>query len=652
MVAPLAERAALLVGNQLLLLVEQEHLVLLVVGKAQAVPRFVDLVLGLVVDHRFDHRDRRGIEWAFGAADLADDLFDFGDSPDQHVLLLQHLERLADRGVGHRHRHQQKRALVERRHELIAETRQGMRSAHPGLPRLHVFRGQLVLAGDRFGQNGLNAGDDFRDRLGKRARHRLEAEPHRKAKHHQRKRHEQEQELVRQAPAQDRLVAPNQQLETKQHTAEQSKGEHEVAGFVGWTKRLPKRREQDGDQDRDAETRSAQHKVAHTRRHPRFDETPATKNQERQAHPPIHKHCGNNATGDQEQRKPMRAAQATVIAAPQKQVRRRRNDDQRNDDRCKQRKGLGVGQRFEQLAFGAFHRKDGQETHDRCQHGGHDCAGDFGRAAVDALKAIAHGLVRLDVLENVFGEHDAHIDHRANRDRDARQRDDVSVDAKVLHRDKANQHGKRQQARNQRRATEVPDHHEHDDDRDQDFVFERIVQRAERLVDQTGAIVKGHDRDPRLAPVRQLFARQTGGDLGDLGLDAVDDLEWIRAIAHDDHPADGLRAALVERSTPQRRPKGDCSDFTNRDRHVVRRADDCVFDVLERLNQAEAAHHVLGAVDFDRARADVDVRLLHSLEHLVQRNAVGAQSVWVDVDLVFLHVAADRSDFGDAVNTR
>ena len=188
------------------------------------------------------------------------------------------------------------------------------------------------------------------------------------------------------------------------------------------------------------------------------------------------------------------------------------------------------------------------------------------------------------MLENVFGEHDAHIDHRANRDRDARQRDDVGVDAKVLHRDKANQYGERQQARNQRRATEVPDHHEHDDDCDQDFVFERVAERAQRLVDQTGAIVKGHDRDPRLASVRQLFARQTGGDLGDFSLDAIDHREWVGAVTHYDDATNSLCAALIERSAAQRRAKRNGANLANRNRHIVGRADDRIFNVLKRLD--------------------------------------------------------------------
>ena len=74
-------------------------------------------------------------------------------------------------------------------------------------------------------------------------------------------------------------------------------------------------------------------------------------------------------------------------------------------------------------------------------------------------------------------------------------------------------------------------------------------------------------------------------------------------------------------------------------------------DVLEigaRAEVAVAAHHVLGAAEFDHAPADLAVAAAHGLHDLADGEAVGAQPVGIDVHLVLADVAAERRDVGDA----
>ena len=84
----------------------------------------------------------------------------------------------------------------------------------------------------------------------------------------------------------------------------------------------------------------------------------------------------------------------------------------------------------------------------------------------------------------------------------------------------------------QQRAAQVHHHHDHDDDRDEDLLDQRRVQRAQRLVDQPGAVVERHDG--HLAggdPVGPLVAGR-GAEPGQPGVlvqpAAVEGLEAVR----------------------------------------------------------------------------------------------------------------------------
>ena len=59
---------------------------------------------------------------------------------------------------------------------------------------------------------------------------------------------------------------------------------------------------------------------------------------------------------------------------------------------------------------------------------------------------VSVGLVKL--FQYVFAQHDPHIDHCPNGNRDSRQSHDVGLDAKYLHKDEAHQNGQREQSAN------------------------------------------------------------------------------------------------------------------------------------------------------------------------------------------------------------
>ena len=83
---------------------------------------------GLSMHDRLEHGERRGIGRRFGLAGFAEDGSHLGDLSQHPILDLQDLRRLVDRHAGHRGRHVEDRAFVERRHEFLPELRVGNRS--------------------------------------------------------------------------------------------------------------------------------------------------------------------------------------------------------------------------------------------------------------------------------------------------------------------------------------------------------------------------------------------------------------------------------------------------------------------------------------------------------------------------------------------
>ena len=119
----------------------------------------------------------------------------------------------------------------------------------------------------------------------------------------------------------------------------------------------------------------------------------------------------------------------------------------------------------------------------------------------------------------------------------------------------------------------------------------------------------------------------------------------VLAVAHQRPRRRPPRAPALS-SAPRRNsgPSWTVATLRDEDRRAALLADDDVLDVLDALDEADAADEELEAVLLDDLGADVDVALADRLVDLGQRDAVGAELVRVDVDLVLLDEAADAGD--------
>ena len=142
---------------------------------------------------------------------------------------------------------------------------------------------------------------------------------------------------------------------------------------------------------------------------------------------------------------------------------------------------------------------------------------------------------------------------------------------------------------------------------------------------------------------------QPGSDLMELLLHRLDDLERVLLVAHDHDPLYDLALAVELGDTaPDVGPEDDLAQILDPDgRAELATADDDLFKVLDGLGVAVATDHVLGAAELHEPAPDLGGAVAHCLHDLLNPDAVAAQPIRVDVDLVLLLVAAHRRHLGD-----
>src|SRR5438094_7653187 len=75
--------------------------------------------------------------------------------------------------------------------------------------------------------------------------------------------------------------------------------------------------------------------------------------------------------------------------------------------------------------------------------------------------------------------------------------------------------------------------------------------------------------------------------------------------------------------------------------------EDNVFNVLDLFDVAAAADEILRRRDLKDAATDIGVAHLDRTDDVTQRNVVGDQRVWVEIDLILFYKTADGRDFRD-----
>ena len=181
-----------------------------------------------------------------------------------------------------------------------------------------------------------------------------------------------------------------------------------------------------------------------------------------------------------------------------------------------------------------------------------------------------------------------------------------------------------------------------DQGNDDGFLDQTAFQGVNGFANQTGTVIAGDDLDSR---------RQRSFDLSQLFFDAVDHVQGIQPVTHDDNAAHRLAFAVPLRNAfADIRTERNCAEVLEQDRSSVLRHHRHVCQIVERLQIAEAADHVSCAAEFEHATADFIGARLYPVNHGGQRDAVGQQLVGIEIDLVLAHEPADAGYFSHARN--
>ena len=188
----------------------------------------------------------------------------------------------------------------------------------------------------------------------------------------------------------------------------------------------------------------------------------------------------------------------------------------------------------------------------------------------------------------------------------------------------------------------MSDHHEHHDHGHENLLKDRGAQGAEGFVDELGAVVKRHDRELRNTAVCQCFRGKPRRNFLDPRSNPVDHRQWIRAVASHHDTAHGLGSHFVEGAAPDGWPEADVRNIFEINRiSIFGCSHGRARKIVDVFQKTDAAHQVLDTIHVDGTGANIEVRAQDCALNFLQRHASCAHRVGVDVDLIFLHEAAD-----------
>ena len=254
------------------------------------------------------------------------------------------------------------------------------------------------------------------------------------------------------------------------------------------------------------------------------------------------------------------------------------------------------------------------------------------------------GLPMLQFLVCLLDYDDSGVNHGSDGNGDSAQRHDVGRQPHRLHRNEGQNNRDRNGDDGDDRAREMPQEDQDDQTDDEQLFHQRVLKILDRAVDQLRAVIGVYKLQPR---------RQGRLNITDPCLDALNHLLSILAEAHDHDAANRLPFA-IQFADAASHVRPECNRRYVADPHwrtalrIYRNND--IADVVERLDIAPSAHHVLAAGKLDQPAADIVVRFLNRVGHHVDRDLVAEQSVRIDVDLVLPHKSADRHNLGDSGN--
>jgi hypothetical protein len=254
--------------------------------------------------------------------------------------------------------------------------------------------------------------------------------------------------------------------------------------------------------------------------------------------------------------------------------------------------------------------------------------------------------VRAEVTEDVLHHDDGRVDDDAEVDR--AERDQVGRRIRRHEAAERDEERERDVDRGDERGAHVPEEDE-EHRRDEAHPDEEVLDdRVGRQLHQRAAVVIRLDVHPRRQDV-------VLPDVVDLRVDALQRRLGLAAVAHEDDALDDVGIVVEpDEAEPRREADVDVGHVADADGRSLELGHDDVLDVAlgrrPRAEETDAADVVALLAHEEAVAADVLVRVLDRGGELPQRDAVPAEAIRVDFDVVLLRLAAVAGDVDDALD--
>ncbi len=316
-----------------------------------------------------------------------------------------------------------------------------------------------------------------------------------------------------------------------------------------------------------------------------------------------------------------------------------RHQRQRQQDRAEQGKSQSERHRREYLPFHALEGEDRHKGQNDDELGKQDGPAQLYPGLFDQVDAPAVGMVLRQGIRLGQGQlHHQRLDqHHRTIDDDTEvhrtERNEVGGNAACVHQDESEQQGQRDDGCHRQRR--IPVAQEQNEDGDHQYRTDNQVlgDGMYRMFDQVGTVVVRHDLHAGRQLVRHLV---------EPFLERLHHLGGVLPLGHL-HDALHDIVVVVERHHAGARASADdhIADVAHQHGLAVFGGDHDTRDVLQTLEQADAAQHQCLIAALQDAAADIAAVRIDRLRHLVDAHAVFAQQEGIDVNLVFLHRAAE-----------
>ncbi len=139
------------------------------------------------------------------------------------------------------------------------------------------------------------------------------------------------------------------------------------------------------------------------------------------------------------------------------------------------------------------------------------------------------------MLVGILDHDDGRIDHRADGDGDAAQREDIGVQSLHAHRDEGDEDTERQRENGNQRRTDGPEEQRADERHDDELLDQLGGQIVDRAIDQARPVIGGDDLHAGWQALLQFLEPSAY---------PVDHLARVLALAHHDDTACNLALAV------------------------------------------------------------------------------------------------------------